>query len=67
MPYHIEFFAHKEWIKSTNQTLSEIYVISEELIQNELLISRPKSIMSSFYRIAKKAVAKQLDLQSLDA
>ncbi len=62
-----EFFANNEWIKSTNQTLNEIYVISEELIQNELLISRPKSIMSSFYRVAKKAVAKQLDLQSLDA
>lgn len=56
-------FASKEWIKSTDMALNEISAISEELIQNELLITRSKSIMSNFDRIAKKAVETQLDFQ----
>jgi hypothetical protein len=60
-------FASKEWVKSTDMTLNEIYAISEELIQNELLITRSKSIMSNFYRIAKKAVETQLDFQIMNA
>lgn len=64
---HGEDFSDKEWKKSTNQSLNEIYGISNTLISNDLLKSRTKTIMSSFYRITKKSVERQSDFQIVDA
>ena len=62
-----EIFSDKECEKSTNQSLNEIYGISNALIKNGLLKSRTKTIMSSFLRIVKKTVEKQSDVQIVDA
>ncbi len=51
---------------SAKQSLNDIYVISEELIKNNLLISRSRPIMASLYRIAKKTIEKQMDELTCD-
>lgn len=61
------FFADNHFSISAKQSLNDVYVISEELIKNNLLISRSRPIMASFYRIAKKTTEKQMDELTCDA